>query len=166
MEYIIREMREDDWNDVAHIYEQGINSNIATVLTVCPTYEEWDASHIKPCRLVICEKEQVIGWAAFMLISRRPAYAGMVENSIYIDMHKQHQGAGRALLQELVKRSEQNGIWSIQAVILRENHPSIRLHEACGFRIIGYRERAARDRFGIWRDSILMERRSPLDIFK
>jgi len=165
MSYQVREMKPEDWADVSRIYEQGIHSNLSTLLTVCPDYDEWDKSHLKACRLVVTEDGEVIGWAALLRLSDKPAYSGVAEISIYIDMTHQHRGAGRALLEALVTLSEKRGIWSLQAVILRENHPSIRLHEACGFRVIGYRERLGRDRFGVWRDVILMERRSVRDDF-
>jgi phosphinothricin acetyltransferase len=158
-------MRPEDWANVERIYEQGINSSLSTLVSVCPNYEEWDKAHIKSCRPVITEDDEVIGWAALTGVSSRPAYAGVAEVSVYIDMMHQHQGAGRRVLQELIRCSEENGIWTLQASILRENHPSIRLHEACGFRVVGYREKMGRDRFGSWRDIILMERRSPRDDF-
>lgn len=165
MNYQIREMKQDDWSDVGRIYLQGINSNLSTLLTVCPDYAEWDKSHLKICRLVITLDQKIIGWVALMSTSNRPAYAGVAEVSIYIDMMHQHRGAGRALMGELIHLSESCGIWSLLAVIIRENHPSIRLLETCGFRVVGYRERLGRDRFGIWRDIILMEHRSERDDF-
>ena len=161
--YTVRKMEESDWDAVSRIYEQGINSNLATLTLSCPSFEEWDATHLNQCRLVITENDEVIGWAALMPFSARSAYSGVVESSIYIDRSKRHRGAGRTLLQSLISLTEQEDIWSIQAIILRENHPSIRLHESCGFRVIGYRERLGRDRFGAWRDMIIMERRSPKD---
>jgi phosphinothricin acetyltransferase len=165
MSYQIREMMPNDWADVSRIYEQGINSNLSTLVSLCPDYEEWDKVHLKPCRLVITEDNQVIGWAALMSVSSRQAYTGVAEVSVYIDTMHHHRGAGREILDALIHVSEGNGVWTLQASVLRENHPSIRLHEACGFRVVGYREKMGRDRFGSWRDIILMERRSESDNF-
>jgi L-amino acid N-acyltransferase YncA len=60
----------------------------------------------------------------------------------------------------VVTSAEQGGIWTVQTGIFPENQPSIRLHEACGFRVVGVRERLGR-LDGRWRDVVLLERRSP-----
>ena len=65
------------------------------------------------------------------------------------------------LLHELILQSEINGIWTLQSGIFRENTASRYLHQKCGFREIGYRERIAQ-RDGIWYDNVLMERRSKI----
>ena len=66
---------------------------------------------------------------------------------------------GAALLDELVRASEQAGIWTLQAGIFPENTPSIALHQRAGFRAVGTRERIGQ-LHGRWRDVVLMERRS------
>ena len=66
---------------------------------------------------------------------------------------------GEALLRALIRESEQSGFWTLQAGIFPENEASIALHRACGFRIVGHRERLGQVR-GVWRDVVLMERRS------
>jgi L-amino acid N-acyltransferase YncA len=43
---------------------------------------------------------------------------------------------------------------------MRWNEESVALHERCGFRVVGIRERIAQKR-GEWRDVVLMERRAP-----
>jgi len=53
----------------------------------------------------------------------------------------------------------ENGIWTLQAGIFADNHPSIKLHEKVGFRLVGTREKLGR-LDGVWRDIVLMERRS------
>jgi phosphinothricin acetyltransferase len=63
------------------------------------------------------------------------------------------------LLAEQIEESERNGIWTLQAGILVENAASIRLHEKAGFRVVGRRERIG-CMGGVWRDTVLMERRS------
>jgi len=160
--YTVRTLMEADWPSVRTIYQQGIESNIATFQNDCPAWREWDAAHIKACRLVIGENETVLGWAALTAVSSRCVYAGVAEVSVYIDAGAQGKGVGTRLLTELVHASESAGFWTLQSGILRDNVASIRLHEKCGFRMVGYRERIGQDRFGAWRDTVLMERRSPL----
>jgi L-amino acid N-acyltransferase YncA len=101
----------------------------------------------------------VIGWAALSPVSGRRVYAGVAEVSVYVAASVRGQGVGQALLNALVEASEHQGIWTLQAGILRENEASIALHESCGFRQVGRRERIGQ-RDSVWRDVILMERRS------
>ena len=93
-------------------------------------------------------------------MSDRCAYAGVAEDSIYVAPEAQGQGVGRALLATVVASAEQAGIWTVQTGVFPENQASIRLHEACGFRVVGVRERLGR-LHGRWRDVVLLERRSP-----
>jgi L-amino acid N-acyltransferase YncA len=70
------------------------------------------------------------------------------------------RGIGRALLEGLIEASEQAGLWTLQAGIFPENTPSIRLHERCGFRLVGVQRRIGQMPDGRWRDVGLYERRS------
>jgi phosphinothricin acetyltransferase len=103
----------------------------------------------------------VIGWAALSPVSTRAVYAGVAEVSVYVATASRGQGVGGALLERLVEESEKNGIWTLQASIFPENVASIGIHKDCGFREVGTRERIGK-RDGIWRDTILLERRSKL----
>jgi phosphinothricin acetyltransferase len=49
----------------------------------------------------------------------------------------------------------------LQAGIFPENVASIELHKRVGFRVVGVREKLRRMN-GVWRDVMLMERRSPV----
>ena len=156
----IRPMQPVDWNRVSRIYQEGMDTNIATFQTACPSYEEWDHSHLQTCRLVIAVDGTIAGWAALTPVSSRCVYAGVAEVSIYIDSAYSGKGLGTKLLNELIAQSEQNGIWTLQAGIMEGNVASIRLHEKCGFRMVGFREHIGCDRFGNWRNTVLMEKRS------
>lgn len=160
MEYIIRPMTESDWPRTAEIYQQGMDTNKATFQCECPAYEDWNAAHLNACRLVMTEHDIVVGWAALSPVSNRPVYAGVAEVSIYLDTAHCGAGLGTQLLMSLIDLSEKHGIWTLQSGIMRDNPASVRLHEKCGFRIVGYREKIGCDRFGSWRDTVLMERRS------
>ena len=155
-------MRPEDWPAVRAIYEAGIATGDATFETTAPDWPAWDAAHLPDHRLVAREDAgQVVGWAALAPVSDRCAYAGVVENSIYVAPDAQGRGVGRALLAAVVASAEQAGIWTVQTGIFPENQPSVRLHEACGFRVVGVRERLGR-LDGRWRDVLLLERRSPV----
>ena len=159
-QFTIRAMEQDDWPVVAQIYQQGMDTNLATFQTQCPSWEEWDAAHIASCRMVILRAGVVIGWAALSRVSSRSVYAGVAELSIYVDESARGIGAGKALLIAEIAASEAAGFWTLQSGILENNAASIALHTKGGFRMIGYRERIAQDRYGVWRNTVLMERRS------
>ncbi len=157
---MIRAMEENDWARVAEIYRQGMESGKSTFNTECPDFEEWDKGHIRTCRFVYEEDGNVVGWVAISPTSSRCVYKGCVEMSVYVDQNYRGHGVGTALVKELIKRSEQEGYWSIYSAIISINKASIGLHKKCGFREIGYRERIAKDRFGVWQNTTLMEYRA------
>jgi L-amino acid N-acyltransferase YncA len=152
----LRELAPEDWAAVADIYWDGIRDGLATFETELPSWEDWDAGHLTDPRLVADWHGDVVGWAALAPVSARRAYAGVAENSVYVARHAQGRGVGRLLLSMLIKRARLAGIWTIQTSIFPENRASLALHERCGFRVVGTRERIAK-RDGIWRDTVLLE---------
>lgn len=157
---MIRSMKKEDWPYVSMIYKQSLIKGNATFATDCPDYETWDKAHISDCRFVALSGSEVVGWTAISHTSARAAYSGVVEVSIYIDEKHQGQGIGYALMNKLCTESEKKGYWCLYSAIFSSNTSSIALHKKCGFRVIGYREKIAKDRFGIWQNTTLMERRS------
>ena len=156
----LRELRAGDWPVVRAIYEDGIRSGDATFETETPSWERWDAAHPE-LRLVAERDGSVVGWAALSPASARDCYRGVGEVSVYVAAEARGDGLGRALLDELVERSEQAGYWTLSAGVFPENEASLRLHKACGFREVGVRERLG-ELGGVWRDVVLLERRSTL----
>jgi L-amino acid N-acyltransferase YncA len=159
MGYIIDTMTPDDWPGVRSVYVEGISTGHATFETEPPTWEQWHAAHLARGRLVARAGDVIFGWAALSAVSRRSAYAGVAEVSIYVRAGYRGRGIGQALLGALVSLSEKLGIWTLQAGIFPENRASLALHKRCGFREIGTRERIGQLN-GIWRDVALLERRS------
>jgi len=155
----IDDLRADHWPDVARIYGEGLDQG--TFEERVPGWEEWDAGHLATPRLVALAEGVVVGWAALSPVSQRACYRGVTEVSVYVAWSARRRGVGRALLDELVRRADAAGIWTIQAGILAGNAPSVALHEGCGFRVVGTRERIAQKR-GVWLDVVVMERRSEL----
>jgi len=157
---MVRDLRPDDWPAVRAIYEDGIRSGHATFETEPPPWEQWDAAH-QDVRLVAEQDGSVVGWAALSPVSSRCCYEGVGEVSVYVAEEARGAGLGRVLLDELVRRSEQAGYWTLTAGVFPENEASLSLHRACGFREVGKRERLGR-LHGVWRDVVLLERRSTL----
>jgi len=158
----MRLMSENDWPDVADIYRQGIETRKATFQHEIPSFEEWNTAHIQECRLVAVLDERVVGWVALSKVSSRCVYAGVAEVSVYIAEKARGIGIGKQLLNQLILESEKAGFWLLQSGIMEDNETSIGLHETCGFRKVGYRERIGRDNHGKWRSTVLMERRSSI----
>jgi len=155
----IDELQPAHWPQVAQIYEEGLE--LGTFEDRVPSWDEWDGGHLPSPRLVLLDSGAVLGWAALAPVSSRECYRGVAENSVYVARSARGRGVGRALLEELVRRADSVGIWTIQAGILAGNEASVALHARCGFRVVGTRERIARKN-GEWRDVVLMERRSAL----
>jgi len=153
------QMTASDWEQVRAIYVEGLREGNSTFETQAPAWEAWDEAHLKSPRLVMRADDKVLGWAALSPVSRRSVYSGVAELTIYVTESERGKGIGRALLEQLIEESEQAGIWTLQASIFPENVASIELHLKCGFREVGRRESIAKLN-GVWRDTILFERRS------
>jgi len=159
MDIVIGSMRPQDWDFVRAIYLEGIVTGQATFETEAPDWERWDAGHLPQCRLVARNGDSVLGWAALSPVSRRDVYAGVAEVSVYVAASARGLGVGGALMRSLIEASELHGVWTLQSSVFPENHASVALHLKHGFREVGRRERIARHH-GVWRDTIVLERRS------
>jgi len=159
MEFVIESMRPEDWEYVRAIYLEGVATGQATFETEAPDWDRWDAGHLPKCRLVARNGEGVLGWAALSPVSRRKVYAGVAEVSVYVAASARGLGVGGALMRALIESSERHGVWTLQSSVFPENHTSVALHLKHGFREVGRRERIARHH-GVWRDTVVLERRS------
>lgn len=153
------EIDKHNFDAFAEIYKTGIQTGNATFETTIPSYEEWDKKHLPFGRIVLLKDKNIMGWASLSKVSDRCVYEGIAEVSVYVSTYG--RGLGTLLLQKLIEISESKGLWTLQCGIMRENIASIRLHKKCGFREIGYREKVGKQD-GVWRDNIIMERRSKI----
>jgi len=158
---LVKPLEEKHWQEVQKIYELGIATKIATFETEVPSWEIWNKEHFLHSRL-ICEIDERIGaWIALKNMKNNCFKKGVAEISVYT--HPACKGLGLGLgfvlMEHVIRHSEENGIWTLQAQIFEENKPSIRLHEKTGFRRVGYFERIEKldDE---WKNIILFERRS------
>ena len=154
----IRPLDESDWPAVATIYAEGIATGNATFEVDVPTWERWERAH-PSLRLVAEAEGAVVGWAALSPYSDRRCYRGVAEESVYVAASARGRGVGRRLLSELIERADAEGYWTLLAGIFKENEPSLRLHDAMGFRVVGVHDRLG-EQGGVWRDVLLLERRS------
>ncbi|MGD8778704.1 MAG: GNAT family N-acetyltransferase [Ignavibacteria bacterium] len=152
----------NDWNQIKQIYIEGIETDNATFETaesIPKSGEMWFGKKIDNSIFFAEENNEILGWSALSPVSDRCAYRGVAEVSVYVKSSAQGKGLGKLLLNKLIEFAEQNNIWTLQAGIFKENETSIKLHEKCGFRIVGIREKLGQLK-GVWRDVVLMERRS------
>ncbi len=160
MNYEIRIMQPEDGEKVISIFQEGINGGNATFDQTAPNWETWDQKFHKICRFVLeNENEEIVGWAALQPISNRDCFRGVAEVSIYLSNSVQGKGLGVVLLKKLILDSEEHNFWMLQSGIFPENKASISLHQKLGFRMVGTREKIGKMN-GVWRDVILLERRS------
>ena len=142
---MVREMKPSDWDEMKIIYEQSLEKGDVTFRTECPSYEEWDAGHIKDCRFVYEQDGRVAGYTMIAPTSSWDSYRGVVEVSIFVDAAHKGKGIGTELLTTLMKEAEKQGYWTLYSAIFSVNEASIAIHKKCGFRIVGTRERIAKD---------------------
>ena len=155
----VRDLRPEDWPEVARIFEAGIRTGNATFETEVPSWEAWDAAHLPSHRFVAEREGRVVGWIALVPVSSRCCYEGVAEVSAYVAEGARGEGLGRALLARLIESSERGGIWTLETGVFPENEPSLALLQRFGFRVVGIRERIGR-LHGMWRDVTFLERRS------
>lgn len=156
----IRALTAADWPEVERIYAEGIATGDATFETATPSWATWDAGHRSDLRFVAVSEHRVVGWVAVSPISPRDCYRGVVELSLYVAAGRRGQGVGGRLLDHLLEAAQAAGVWTIQGATFPENEASLALHRSRGFRVVGRRERIAQ-RDGVWRDTVLIERREP-----
>jgi L-amino acid N-acyltransferase YncA len=158
---VVRPMGLSDADQVLAVYQAGLDTGLASFETVAPSWKAFDAAKLPGHRFIAADGGgEVLGWVAVSPVSTRRVYAGVVEHSVYVRPGHHRRGIGAALLLTLIASTEAAGIWTIQSSIFPEHTASLRLHEQAGFRVVGTRERIARHH-GRWRDTLLVERRSP-----
>lgn len=161
VEIVVRPLIKEDWVSVSRIYADGIATGIATFETEIPNWEIWHSKYVDSCRIVATINKEIVGFAALSLVSKRHVYRGVAEVTLYVDKDFRNNGIGKILLDELIKQSETNGFWTLQAGIFSENIASINLHIKCGFRIVGVKEKIGQLK-GKWYDNHFLERRSKI----
>lgn len=154
----VRRMTRADRPAVRRIYAEGISTRMATFATEVP--DDLGSSWLADHRWVAEVQGAVAGWAALFPVSSRDCYAGVAETSIYVGEAFRGRRVGVALIDRQVRAADAAGLWTLQGQIFPENRASLRLHRSAGFRTVGVRERIGR-LDGVWRDTVLVERRSP-----
>jgi L-amino acid N-acyltransferase YncA len=159
MSYRIEAMQTADWAEVRAIYVDGLATGQASFETEAPSWEQWSSARLPACRLVARDSSGILGWAALSPVSSRRVYRGVAEASVYVAERGRGKGIGRTLLAALIEAAEAAGIWTLEAKVFPENAASLALCNKLGFRPVGVREKLG-CHHGVWRDVVLLERRS------
>ena len=155
----VRALEERDWPAVRRIYAEGIATGNATFETETPARRALEAKWLPEHRWVAEVEGEVAGWTAITAVSARECYAGVGETSVYVGAGVRGRGVGKALMHRQVTAADAAGLWTLQTSIFPENRASIGLHHSAGYRTLALRERIAQHH-GVWRDTVLLERRS------
>jgi phosphinothricin acetyltransferase len=159
----IRPALEADLPAITKIYEHAVLHGTATFELTPPDLAEmtrrFRALTDGGFPYLVAELDGRVGGYAYAGPYRpRPAYRFSVEDSIYVDPHAQRRGVGRVLLEHLIEECERRDFRQMIAVIGDSAQaPSIELHRALGFRMIGAVENVGY-KFGRWLDSVNMQR--------
>lgn len=160
---LIRLATPADLTSVTAIYAEAVANGTATYELDAPDLTEMTNRYTGLTAqgypwLVAEEGGHVLGYAYAGPFRARPAYRFMAEDSIYLAPEARGMGLGRKLLDHLVKACERQGFRQVVAVIGdgRHNTPSVKLHEAAGFRHSGVLEGSGY-KHGRWLDTTLMQ---------
>src|SRR5258708_29425809 len=129
---VLGPMTEQDGLEVRAIYLEGISTGNATFEQSAPDWEKWDASHLKTCRIVVRQGNDVLGWAALSPVSGRCVYAGVAEVSVYVAERARGRKLGSRLLAALVAASEKEGMWTLQAGNFPHDNSNLPFHQGRG----------------------------------
>ena len=160
--FSLRDAREEDAAEIAAIYGHHVLHGTASYDTEPPSADDfrkkiaWVLSSGWPF-LVAEEGGAIVVYAYATQFRDRAAYRWTAENSIYVRADRQGCGVGKALLQELLIRSEGCGFRQMVAVIGGAEEASVRLHSSCGFQVAG-RIHAAGRKHGRWLDNVYMQK--------
>ena len=158
----------DDATALMNIYNPEVVETTVTFDLVPRTLEEQETwirahQHTHPCIVALNDEdelgeigargEKILGFAVVSPFRSRPAYATSVENSVYVLRSARGRGVGEVLLRELVNTAKESGFHALIARIVGENDGSIRLHEKCGFKLVGTEIEVGR-KHGRWLDVV------------
>jgi phosphinothricin acetyltransferase len=157
----VRPATRADAEAVRAIYNAEVTGSTVTFDLVPRSLQDqldWQAGHSGAHPAVVALREgTVLGFASLSAYRDRPAYSTTVEDSVYVHRDHRGEGVGRLLLTEICRLATVHGFHAVMARIADAQAPSIALHRACGFELVGI-EREVGRKFGRWLDVALMQK--------
>jgi phosphinothricin acetyltransferase len=140
--WLIREATEEDLPAITAIFNEAILHSTSSFYIQPRSrsqQEAWFKEHggRHPVLVAQAPSGRVVGWGALSVWNQRCAYAGTAEVSVYVEAAFRRQGAGSALLEELIRRARAAGLHVLIAQIARENSASAALFSRAGFSMAG-----------------------------
>ncbi len=132
---VVTELQSRHWSEVAEVLREAIDAGNAGFETEVPSWRRFDASHVRGHRFVAFIGPEAVGFVGVRPTSDSPAYAGVVEDRLYLSgkLGKRHRQVGLMLLEQLVASTESALIWTIQADHLSRGQSRYCLAQARGF---------------------------------
>lgn len=159
----VRLARPGDAEELRAIYNREVVESTVTFDLVPRSLEDelrWIEEHSGAYPALVAVDEAagvVLGFASLSPYRSRPAYSTTVEDSVYVHADHRGRGVGGRLLTEIVDLATTSGFHAVMARIVGTHEASIRLHQGCGFELVGV-EREVGRKFGRWLDVALMQR--------
>jgi L-amino acid N-acyltransferase YncA len=158
---VIRDCGEGDIAAVQRIYAHHVHHGTASFEEEPPSLDEMKRRFAEIAArglpYLVAERDgTIVGYSYAATYRTRSAYRFTVEDSVYIDPAHMGQGVGKALLRALIERCRAKGLRQIVAIIGDRSAPSIALHAALGFRLVGHLEGVGL-KFDRWMDTTLMQ---------
>lgn len=160
---ILRAATVTDLAAVHSIYAHHVRHGLGSFETEPPDIDEietrWRAVTELDLPYLVAERgNRAVGFAYARPYRERAAYRHTVEDAVYVAPDQQRHGIGRTLLQALIAHCAELPLHQMVALIGNsENHPSIELHRALGFRQVGVLAKVGR-KFDRWVDVVIMQR--------
>lgn len=154
----VRPATPGDADEIAAIYNEGIQDRIATFETRPRTTDDVRAwfDGVHPIVVVTDAHRRVIAWASTSTYRARDCYSGVAEFSVYVARSARGRGAGRLAMQALMDAARNAGFWKLLSRVFPENEASLALLRSVGFREVGVYERHGK-LDGKWRDVLIVE---------
>jgi L-amino acid N-acyltransferase len=158
----IRDAKKEDLPTICEIFNQVISSGNVIFQDTLYTLEDlipwFQNKKAKGYPVIVAEQhKRVIGFGACDVFRARECYSTTSELAVHLHKDFRGQGIGTKIIQELEKKSKEQGIHLMVACIDSGNTGSVRLHERLGFRTVGTMREVARKQ-NQWLDLIILEK--------
>ena len=156
----LREARPEDASEIARVFNQGVQDQLATFENAFARPEDrylWIVARPAKYPVIVAQlKHTLIGWASLGPYSLKYCFSGIAELSIYIDRNYRSHGVGQLLMKALQDAARDRGFHKLIGRLLANNEGSRKLCQAAGWREVGTYHKHAK-LGNKWHDLVLVE---------